>query len=232
MRYTLLELVQNVLSSIDGDEVNSITDTVESQQVVKIIQNVYDDVVSRLDLHANKVLFNLDASGDNDKPVLMTKPDNIDVVHWIRYNKIEDGDTNPAWTDLKFLPVLDFIERCQGFNLDETFVDSMEHTADGYTFTMHYMNDRGPSFYTSFNDNTILFDAYDSDVDDTLQTSKTLCYGTQETPWSDTDAFELDLQPEHFALIVNEAKSLETRSTASSADSRWCYDLRSFTSST
>src|SRR5688572_19145782 len=147
MRHTLLELVQNVLSSIDGDEVNSINDTVESKQVVKIIKNVYDDAVSRLDLTINKTPFNLNPSGDNDKPVLMTKPDNIDVVHWIRYNRIEDGETDPEWADMVYLPFLDFLERTQSISLDEDNVESMIHTADGYTFTIHYRTDRGPSFY-------------------------------------------------------------------------------------
>lgn len=208
MRQTLLEIVQNVLSSIDGDEVNSINDTIESQQIVKIIKNVYDDAVSRLDLHINKTPFNLDASGDNTKPVLMTKPDNIDVIHWVRYNKIEDGDTDPLWADIRYLPFLDFLEQTQQLSLDETYVDSMTHTADGYSFSFHYRTDKGPTYYTSFDDGTLIFDSYDSTVDDTLQTSKTLCYGTKETPWSETDSFELDLQPEHFALINNEAKSL------------------------
>jgi len=39
MRYTLLELTQDVLSSLDGEEVTSINDTTESTQIVKIIKS-------------------------------------------------------------------------------------------------------------------------------------------------------------------------------------------------
>lgn len=208
MRYTLLQLNQAVLSSIDGDEVNSINDTVESQQITKIIKRVYDDAISRLDLVINKTPFNLVPSGDNLKPVLMSKPDNIDTIFWIRYNCIEDGDTTPNWRDIAYVPFLDFLERTQGFDLADDNVASMDHTADGYSFTFHYQDDRGPTMYTSFDDGTILFDSYDADVDDTLQSIKTLAYGSMETPWSETNDFELELQPEQFALIVNEATSL------------------------
>jgi len=74
MKYTLLELVQNILSSMDSDEVNSIVDTVEAQQVVAIVKTVYNDILTRGELNVQKTLFNLDASTISTKPVLMTKP--------------------------------------------------------------------------------------------------------------------------------------------------------------
>lgn len=41
MRKTLLEMVQDILSEMDSDEVNSINDTVEAEQVATIIKNCY-----------------------------------------------------------------------------------------------------------------------------------------------------------------------------------------------
>jgi hypothetical protein len=38
-KMTLLEMTQNILSAMNSDEVNSITDTVESLQVAEEIQN-------------------------------------------------------------------------------------------------------------------------------------------------------------------------------------------------
>ncbi len=84
MKYTLLEIVQSVLSSMDSDEINSIDDTVESQQVVEIVKTVYDDIISRSDLNSNKTLFNLIGSTDPSKPTLMTRPEGIDRVDWLK----------------------------------------------------------------------------------------------------------------------------------------------------
>src|SRR5258705_13571230 len=110
MKYTLLELTQTVLSSMDSDEVNSINDTVESQQVVEIIKTVYDDIISRSDLKTNKTLFNLNASDDITRPVLMTKPAYIDRIEWLKYNTVLDGETDPVWDEMWYLSVSDFID--------------------------------------------------------------------------------------------------------------------------
>jgi hypothetical protein len=208
MKYTLPELTQDVLSSLDSDEINSIGDTSESQQVVKVLKAVYDDIISRSDLVSNKTLFTLDASADVDKPVMMTKPETIDKIEYLRYNKVLDGDTDPVWTDLKYLPVRAFLEHVQQFSPSESDVDTFEHTVNGFNFTFHYRNDVGPCYYTSIDDTTLVFDAYDSDVDDTLQSSKTIGYGSLRTEWTEEDTFTPNLQPEQFALLLNEAKSL------------------------
>jgi hypothetical protein len=208
MKYTLLELTQSILSSMDSDEVNSINDTVESQQVVEIVKTVYNDLITRSDLSASKTLFTLTASGDNAKPVLMTKPDGISTIDWLRYNCEDEDDDDPVWRELYFLPLSDFLSMTQNFNPSETDIESMTHAVDAYTITFNYYNDRGPSYYTSINDNDIIFDAYDAEVDTTLQSSKTLGFGGRSVVFSRTDAWTPELEPDQFALLLNEAKSL------------------------
>jgi len=208
MKYTLLELTQSVLSSMDSDEINSINDTVESQQVVEVIKTVYDDIISRGDLESNKTPFNLTASGDPTKPVLMTKPENIDHIHWIKYNTILFGDTDPTWTEMRYLPFMDFIDYMHQYNTTETNVATFDFVSGGFSTTFYYRNDTAPQYYTTFDDNTIIFDAHDVTIDTTLQSSKTLCYGSKTTDFLAQDTFIPSLQPKQFALLLNEAKSL------------------------
>ena len=208
MRYTLLELTQDVLSSLDGEEINSIADTTESNQVVKIIKTVYDDVQSRAELPIQRSLFNLTASTDPAKPVLMTKPLTIDCIDWVKYNRVILGETDPAWATMKFLPIEDFLYMTQSMNPSDTDVDTMSHTANGFTFSFNYRNDVSPQYYTSFNDNTLIFDAFDSAVDSTLQTSKTLCFGELTNIFTESDSWVPNLQPQQFSLLLNEAKAL------------------------
>lgn len=208
MKYTLLELTQSVLSSMDSDEINSISDSVESQQVVAIIKTVYDDIISRSDLMSNKIPFNLVPSGDAAKPVLMLKPEGIDRIEWLKYDCILLGGPNPVWKDMTYLPVETFVEHIHQYNPSETNVDTFNFSSDGYVFTFIYRNDTAPRYYTSFDDVNIIFDSYDKTVDATLQSAKTLGFGSKKTLWLEADTFVPNLQPQQFALLLNEAKSL------------------------
>jgi hypothetical protein len=83
--YTLLDLVQIVLSSLNSDEVNSIGDTVESMQIANIIKTTYFNVITRAGLPDQNTLFQLNPSDDFSAPVLMYKPDNVSKLVWIKY---------------------------------------------------------------------------------------------------------------------------------------------------
>lgn len=205
----LLDVVQIVLSSLDSDEVNSISDTVESQQVVKIVKSVYDDLLARSDVTVNQQVFNLTASADSTRPVLMTKPSYIEQILWIKYDKQEDGDTDPNWQEITYSRPLDFLNYTQEFKASEDYVDSFTYVSEnGSSFTINYYNDRGPCYYTSFDDNSIIFDGIDLDVDTTLQSSKTVCLGKRVSSFEETDTFTFNLQPAQVNLLINEAKSL------------------------
>jgi hypothetical protein len=208
MKYTLLELTQSILSSMDSDEINSIDDTVESQQVVEVIKTVYDDIITRGDMNINKTLFNLTPSNDVTKPVLMTKPDNIDRIEWIKYNRILNGDVDPLWDQMTYLTVEQFMDYTHQYKPSDSNIESFDYINNGFIFTFMYRNDWSPKYYTSFDDVTLIFDGYDSTVSSTLEASKTLCYGPLKSTFTKTDDFVPNLQPQQFALLLNEAKSL------------------------
>lgn len=94
---TLLQLTQNVLSGLSSDEVNSISDTVESMQVATIIKNKYYDILSRTGYPKLEQAFQLTAPADASTPTLMTIPANIKNLQWLKYfdSNVLDG-TNPS----------------------------------------------------------------------------------------------------------------------------------------
>ena len=47
---TLLQLTQSILNDADGDEVNSISDTIEAEQAAQLLIDTYLEMVSELDL--------------------------------------------------------------------------------------------------------------------------------------------------------------------------------------
>lgn len=87
---TLLTMVQNILSAMSSDEVNSISDTTESMQVAQIIENKYYDIAARGDLTQHETLFQLNPSNNPALPTEMFIPSGISKINWLQYY-----DTNP-----------------------------------------------------------------------------------------------------------------------------------------
>ena len=86
-KYTVLEMTQDILSAMDSDEVNSIGDTIEAQQVVTIIKSCYNDITSGVEFPDQHDIFQLDPSLDPNKPVTMYIPQAFENTSWIKYNK-------------------------------------------------------------------------------------------------------------------------------------------------
>ncbi len=87
---TVLTMVQNILSRMSSDEVNSISETAESMQVAQLLQNKYYDLVARGDLIIDDTLFQLNPSDNSTNPVMMTLPVGFTRIDWLQY-----FDTNP-----------------------------------------------------------------------------------------------------------------------------------------
>lgn len=209
MKYTLLELTQMILSAMDSDEVNSISDTVESNQVALLLKGVYYDLATDLGLPEHEGLIELNASGDNTKPVLMTTPSTVIRVSSIAYDtRGADADTIdlPQWKPLKLLPINEFITYTQGYRSDDATISSMQVTSGGDTFEFIHRNDTMPTYFTTFDDDQIIFDSYDNTIDTTLQKSKTLCYGARYSEFLMEDTFTPDLDPTQFSYFLNRAK--------------------------
>lgn len=208
MKYNLLELTQVVASSMDSDEINSIGDSTESLQIANIIRTVYFDIIGRANLPEHFSVINLISSTDATKPTLMTLPNTVSELKWVKYNgKIQSSDPDMFQIVAK-QSLEDFVERMHMINTHDSGTGSFTHTVGPNTFTVYYKNYTPPSYYTTFDDNTILFDSYNSAVETTLQTSNSMCYGKNVIPFSMSDSFTPNLDEEQFPLLLNESKEL------------------------
>lgn len=202
---TLLDMTQNILSSLNADEVNSISDTAESLQVAEVIRTTFFNIVNRSQLPEHKNLFSLDAASDVDLPVLMYKPDNVSKIEWIKYDTSDGGDSSePSYNYVTILPIDQFLDKVNRLDPDDTAVDSM--TINDVIY--YFYNDRQPAFCTILKDYYIIFDGYNQDVDTTLQETKSLCYGSIVPTFTMSDTFIPDLEDNQFPLLLNEAKAL------------------------
>lgn len=222
--YTLLDYTQTILSSLDGDAVNSYSDTVESLQVANVIKTVYNDIQARTNLPEHYTLFELTASGNVLQPVLMTRPSDVMTLEWIQYDNVLTGDTDPVYRDVGFLNLTEFLRRTNSLNVSDTNVESFDLTIGNDSITFIYNNDRAPKYYTTFNDRTLIFDSYDSAVDTTLQKTKTRAYGKKDQSFVMSDTFVPFLDRDLSTLLLNEAKVLafnELKQTGHEVANRW-----------
>src|SRR5210317_1676172 len=72
-KITLLEIVQDILSDADSDNVNSIQDTVEAEQCARVVRDVHDQIVDGHDLEFIKY----------DKRTATGNPQNFEYVDYL-----------------------------------------------------------------------------------------------------------------------------------------------------
>ena len=205
MKMTLLEMVQDILNAMDSDEVNTITETVESDQVAQIIKTTYYELISNRDWPHLKELFQLDGLGDTTRPTHMSIPDRIVEMREISYDCKKSGETKRRWTGMKYLTPEKFLWYTNERNLDDS---SIVEITDGTGVKLLIKTDAAPQYWTSFDDEKIVFDSYNSDIDTTMTSSKTQCFGIREPVWTNSDAFTPDLPSDAFAYLLAEAKSI------------------------
>ena len=204
MKMTLLEMVTDILNSMDSDEVNTITETVESDQVSQIIKTTFFELIADRDWAHLKELFELDESGTTARPTHMSPPERISEVREVNYNKVKTGETRKKYDAVKYMEPEKFLVLSNARNSDEANIDVIE---DSTGVEILIKNDKAPEYWTSFDDHNMVFDSYDSAVDTTLVSSKTQCWGLREPTWTNSDSFTPDLPPDAFPFFLAEAKT-------------------------
>lgn len=206
---SLLNMVQGVLSAMDSDDVNSIQDTEEAQQVAKLIEDVYYDLVDEHDLPNNKDLFVLEASADNTKPTHMRLPQNVSKIEWIKYDRRNALADAKDYTLIQRMEPIDFLQMCA--LRDTTDTDNYIQVPYKANIDLTIYKDSPPTYWASFDDEYIIFDSYLAAIEDTLMSSKVLCYGTIRPNFTSmSDTFIPDLPENLFPLLYNETMSRAT----------------------
>lgn len=203
---TLLELTQEILSSMDSDGVNSISDTIEATQVAQVIRRTYFNIVAELDLPFKNDIVNLTGLGDVTKPTHFLIPENVQQVYWIKYDKRDAVASAKEYLDVVYKTPEEFVR----------FVSSRDSTDTTSNQVVQYNANSplviskiySPSYWTSFDDEYIVMDSYDSDVDSTLQTSKVMSHGSISPTFTFTDAAIPDLPENLFPLLYAQAEGV------------------------
>ena len=207
MKMTILEMTQEILTSMGGDEVNSIDDTTEAGDISRLIRRCYFDLINHLKPHEHYRLFELEATS-SASPTLMTMPTDISFLEWVKYDNATTEDDDTKFLEVDFLDLKTFLERMYTLDADDTEVEEFTYTDTGDSINFLCYNDRMPTVFTTYNDNLLIFDAYDSSEETNLQETNTLCYGRELPTFTLSDSFTPDLDAQQFSILVNKAKLL------------------------
>ena len=200
---TLLQVVQDVMSETGYDEVNSIGDTVDADQVANIVRAVYEEIRELSDLPASFTFFQLDATSTST-PTVMTLPDGVQEIKELEYNVQESVSDPDNYKPIPVIPLIEFYRRTNALDDTETNVTTI--TVAGRT-AYKILNDIAPSFCTVYNDKYVLFNAYDSSLETNLQQSKSRCVGFVEDTWSHTDSYQIPLSTQLTRLLIEKSKA-------------------------
>ena len=203
-KLTLLEMVQSTLASMASDSVNSITDSDEALVVAEVAKDTYYEILSRDDWPFLKRAKPLDAYGDTAYPVFLKSPVPVAYIRNVRYNCRTSTATSDAYREIDYLEPDSFLDKIYQRSSNNSNVQTIT-MPDG--IKIYVYNNKPPQFYTSFDDEVLVFDSYDSAVDTTLQSSKSTSLVVEVPAWTQNDSFIPELPAQMFPMLLAEVKA-------------------------
>lgn len=207
MRYTLLQIVHSVLGALDSDAVSTIGETAESEQIAQLARDVYYELCNYQDVPDLARLTQLEGLNDPALRTVMRIPRNATEIMDVRY-KHTDANGVTRMEKVLWVEPEDFLDSM----LDLTY-SSLENV--GYNelpdnVLVPYRTDRGPTCYTSFDNEHLVFDAIDTVIqqDSTLHNDSSMVRAYIVPPFVTEDDFIPDLPIKVFPQYLNMVKEL------------------------
>ncbi len=203
-KLTLLEIVSDILNDMDSDEVNSITDTIESQQVAQIVKTCYFEMITNRNWPHLRKLVQLESSGQLSKPNYLQLPVGTKELVFFKYDKLTATNPKSRIEEVKYKEPDSFLRMISGRDSTLSTVTSVIDFSGTKLLTL---NNTAPTYWTSFDDEYLVTDSYDNTVDSTLQKNKTQCLAYIDPVWVHSDSSIPNLPSEAFPALLEEAKS-------------------------
>lgn len=202
---TLLDITQRLLSDMDSDAVNSITETHEATQVAMVVRDAYENILDEHRMTSKKRLFQLDGVSDTARPNYLKIPEGYFNIEWLKYDKRIATADPPLYQNVDYVTPEEFMDRV---NLRDSDEATVQIVYDFYGGRLHIRNDKSPTYYTTFDNDYLVFDSFNVNVEDTLMESKTQAYGQIRSDLSLSDAAVIDLPKHLMSLLINEAREI------------------------
>lgn len=199
MKQNLITIVQGILSDMDSENVNSIDDSVEALQIANVVKDTYFNIIATREMPANEQLLKLVAASDSSFPTHFKYGEDVKEIVKVWYQTPEE-----KYKGIDFIEPLDFLSLVSSPNGNNILKVDDKNAGT----TLFIENDKDPSFYTSFDNEWLVFNSYDKDLENTLQEHKARAYGTKYPRFEISDHHVPDLDNIMFPYLIAEAKSV------------------------
>ncbi len=180
MKLTLLDMVQDTLSDMGSDNVTSITDTAESERVAAIFKSTYFKMVEEKNWPHIANVLQLESLSNTSLPSHMRIPANVKRIEEIKYDRRVNVADPVSMGTIELIKPSEFLER---LNSRDSTATEIQVVTDPTGVNLNIRTDVAPTYCTSFDDDYLIFDSYDSTLESTLITSKTQCLGFLNSIW-------------------------------------------------
>lgn len=204
MKYTLLDIVTDIVSDMDGDFISSIDDTDEANQVAQIVKTAYQAIMSNRNWPHTARVINITPYADPLLPTHTRIEDNVKEVISVYYDVRREVSDRLDYRQIRYLDPDDFLRHTNQRNSNDV---NSTVVLDPSGVKLIISTNKAPEYYTSFDDTTLVFDSYDSDLDSTIQADKTQIRAYIIPTFEMVDDFIPDLPDEAFSLLIEESKS-------------------------
>lgn len=197
---TFLEIVKYILSELESDDVDSILETVESEQVARIVIRVFSNMIAGRDWpHLDKIV-TLD-----EVPAIPTgfylDPE-MRKVHYVKYNKKHTALDQDRFTLLTYKEWGDFLHLLESRNSLSTDV-TVVPTVDG-AVSLNILTNKQPQYWTVYSNNFLFVDSFNSVIDLRATNGNLQVFGSM-LPMSELDDdFIFNLPLEDHPMFINE----------------------------
>ena len=150
---TILQLVSQLGEGIESDEIESLNETIEASDIANILEQTYKEILNRKTWEFMKGhIRQLEAStlGAN----VLAIPADV-----LRIDKITYKDSNGFFVDVTYLSAEAFMMIVQARN---TANDNTIAIVNAAGVSINVRTDATPLYWTSFDEATVTFDAYDT----------------------------------------------------------------------
>lgn len=206
MAKTLLEVVQSTLSAINSDSVNTVGETIESEQVTLVAKEVFEEMSTYQTIPTFDTLTQLLGVSDTSRRTVMQLPLNATDIQYIRYKATYTNGTS-RFEEVRYCPPNEFLDRQLDLRVGEANVG--ENVLPG-NVRVPYRTDKRPEYWTTFDDKFLVFDAIDMDVqgDNTLHNDNSLVMAYIIPEFQMTDDFVIPLPDKLIPQYMNAIKEI------------------------
>lgn len=203
IRKTLLQIIQDILSDTDGEPINTISGSLEGEQAATIVEHTFYDMIANRMIPEHQELIALTPASDSAYPTHFHFPDNVKEICKVWYDRTKNLTGTGEYYEVKYLDPIEFLSRIDNYSgTYQTVLDKNAGTK------LRIQTDKFPEFYTSFDDEWLIFDSINLTYDDTLQESKVRALGVK-FPVFDRfdDGYYPDIDDHLYPYLISESRS-------------------------